>query len=239
MDATSEGTLLDGKLRYRQFCAGHRSGFEPVLLAAAIKANPGQLVLEAGTGAGAALLCLTQRVPGLRAVGLELDQDLARLAGDNFNNNGLANVYPVIGDAARPPFAAIFDHVLSNPPWHDAASTASPDAKRSLAHRAPPGLLAAWFSALTKTLKPRGTITVIVSASALAEVVTALSACDCGGITIFPLWPRAGAPAGQLIVAARRAVRSSPAVLPGLILHGATGLTAAAEAVLRGGAALF
>jgi hypothetical protein len=28
-------------------------------------------------------------------------------------------------------------------------------------------------------------------------------------------------------------------VLPGLILHGATGLTAAAEAVLRGGAALF
>ena len=55
-------------------------------------------------------------------------------------------------------------------------------------------------------------------------------------ITLFPLWPRAGQPAGQVILQARR--RGAGRVLPGLILHEGGGLTAAAEAVLRQSEAL-
>ena len=58
---TTEGTLLGGRVRYAQPARGYRTGIEPVLLAAAVPAVPGQAVLEAGTGAGAALLCLAAR----------------------------------------------------------------------------------------------------------------------------------------------------------------------------------
>jgi tRNA1(Val) A37 N6-methylase TrmN6 len=73
MDETTTGGLLNGRVTYRQFAAGHRSGFEPVLLAASVPAKTGQCVLEAGTGAGAALLCLSARVPGITGYGLERD----------------------------------------------------------------------------------------------------------------------------------------------------------------------
>ena len=61
----TDGHLLGGRVSYAQPREGFRSGIEPVLLAAAIPARPGEHVLEGGSGAGAALLCLAARVPGL------------------------------------------------------------------------------------------------------------------------------------------------------------------------------
>ena len=63
---TSDGCLLDGRVRYAQPASGsdgYRTGIEPVLLAASIPAQAGQRVLEAGVGAGAGLICLAARVP--------------------------------------------------------------------------------------------------------------------------------------------------------------------------------
>ena len=51
----TQGHLLGGRVRYAQPRSGFRSGIEPVLLAAAVPARPGERVLEAGSGAGAAL----------------------------------------------------------------------------------------------------------------------------------------------------------------------------------------
>ena len=118
MDEITTGGLFDGRVTYRQFAAGHRSGFEPVLLAASVPAKAGQIVLEAGTGAGAALLCLAARVPGLRGYGLELDAATAELANENFKINNLTRIFAIQGDATAPPFASqTFDHILANPPW--------------------------------------------------------------------------------------------------------------------------
>ncbi|HJS85951.1 MAG TPA: SAM-dependent methyltransferase, partial [Acetobacteraceae bacterium] len=61
MDVTG-GTLLGGRVRYAQPAEGFRSGIEPVLLAAAVPARPGECVLEGGSGAGAGLLCLAARI---------------------------------------------------------------------------------------------------------------------------------------------------------------------------------
>ena len=56
--AFSEDTLLGGKVRLRQPVDGYRAAIDPVLLAASLDAAPGQRVLEAGTGHGAAAICL-------------------------------------------------------------------------------------------------------------------------------------------------------------------------------------
>ncbi len=238
MEQTSEGGLLGGRLLYRQFLTGHRSGFEPVLLAAAVPAQPGDMVLEAGTGAGAALLCLGARVPGVCGVGLEIDPALAALANKNFKVNDLQHIHAVIGDATRPPFCPIFDHVMANPPWHAAAGTASPDQKRALAHQAAPGLLAGWIAALAAVLKPRGRITLILPAAAFSDATSALQAAGCGGAILLPLWPRAGQPAKMMILSAMRGGKAADRVLAGLVLHDEAGITPQANAILRDGNAL-
>ena len=76
----------------------------------------------------------------------------------------------------------------------------------------------------------------ILRADRLAEALTALPE---GGVTVFPLWPRAGVAAKRVIVQARRGRRAPLQMLPGLVLHAAEGrYTPEADAVLREGASL-
>jgi len=235
MGETTSGFLLGGRVTYRQFRAGHRSGFEPVLLAACVPALAGEWVLEAGTGAGAGLLCLGARVPGVRGAGVEQDADLAGLAEENFRNNELDGIFSVRANATRPPFGPeAFDHVFANPPWFGAASTPSPDPVRALAHHAG----ADWIPGLVSVLRPKGTITLILPAAALSATAAALRA-GCGGVTLFPLWPRAGMAAKMVIMCARKGSKSPDRVLPGLVLHDAQGITAEAQGFLREGKALL
>ncbi len=234
---TSEGSLLGGRVGYRQLRAGHRTGFEPVLLAAAVAARPGQMVLEAGTGAGAALLCLAARIPGVVGVGVERDAALSALARDNFAANDFKGLVSVRADATSLPFPPdSFHHVLANPPWFDARGTKSPDPLRALAHQAGPGLLSEWVASLTAVLRPRGSVTLILPASGFATASAALGR-NCGGITLFPLWPGAGVPAKLVILAARKGVKTADCVRAGLVLHDADGITQAAQEILRDGAA--
>jgi tRNA1(Val) A37 N6-methylase TrmN6 len=240
MDETTIGGLLGGKLHYRQLRTGHRTGFEPVLLAAAVPARAGERVLEAGTGAGAALLCLAARVPGVLGLGVERDAALARLAAENFAANGFAALLAVRGDVTALPFPAqCFDHVLANPPWFDEASTPSPDARRALAHQeAGAGLLERWVAALAFVLAPKGSLTLILPAASFARAASVLVAVKCGGVTLLPLWPRAGEAAKMVLLSARKGSKSPACVRPGLVLHDETGITPEAQAVLSAARAL-
>ncbi len=238
MDETTTGGLLNGRVMYRQFAAGHRSGFEPVLLAAAVPAKAGQCVLEAGTGAGAALLCLAARVPGISGYGLERDAATAQLANENFKINNLNDIFAVQGDAGSPPFAPqSFDHILANPPWFNPKSTQSPNARRAIAHHATPELLTGWITALTPLLRRQGSLTFILPAKSFAQAAAALRV-SYGAITLTPLWPRAGQPAKMILLAARRGSNAPDVIRPGLILHEGNAIAPAAQAILRDGAAL-
>ncbi|MGC9268695.1 tRNA1(Val) (adenine(37)-N6)-methyltransferase [Acidiphilium sp.] len=229
------GTLLGGKLTYRQLTTGHRSGIEPVLLAATVPARPGDTVIEAGTGAGAGLLCLGHRVPGLRGLGIERDPALAALAAANFRANAQHGLAAIAADIGHLPLQLPCDHGFANPPWRDLTDTASPDGARGRAHRAPPGLLLGWTKAIAALLKSGGTLTLILPAGALDDCLTALHHARCGGVKIMPLWPRSGRAAKLIIVQARKAARGRTSLLPGLILHDESGFTPQAESLLRAG----
>jgi hypothetical protein len=62
---TVENALLGGRVRLRQPVKGYRAGMDAALLAAAIAAEPGQRVIEAGCGAGAVLMQAAARRPGV------------------------------------------------------------------------------------------------------------------------------------------------------------------------------
>lgn len=234
------GTLLGGRVVYRQPLAGYRTGIEPVLLAASIPARPGERVLEGGTGAGAGLLCLCARVPGLSGEGVEIDPGMAALAEDNFRANGFDGLSAAAADLTGWTPVGVFDHAFANPPWHDARGTASPDGARRTALMAPPGLLAAWTARLAAGLRRRGTLTLILPASALGEGLAALAQAGCGETEIMPLWPHAGLPARLVILRGLRGgTARSERILAGLVLHQrGGGYTVEAEALLRGPEAL-
>ncbi|MBN9511352.1 MAG: methyltransferase [Alphaproteobacteria bacterium] len=234
-----EGRLLGGRVRHAQLRCGHRTGIEPVLLAASVPARPGERVLEGGTGSGAALLCLAARVPRVTGTGIEREPALAALARHNIAANGFAGLTVLEGDITAVAPDGPFDHAIANPPWHDAAGSASPDAAREVARRARPGLLALWAARLGAPLAHRGTVTLIIAAAVLPEALAALATAGCGSPAILPLWPRIGRAAKLLLLRAVKGGRGGAVVLPGLVLHGTDGrYTPEAEAILRDGAAL-
>jgi tRNA1(Val) A37 N6-methylase TrmN6 len=237
IEATA-GTLLGGRVRHHQPRNGHRTGIEPVLLAAAVPARAGQRVLEGGCGAGAALLCLAHRVPGIAGVGIERDPDLVRLACANAAANAAALAF-VAGDLAELRLEGVFDHAFANPPWHLAAATASPDAGREAAKRGAPGLFAAWANRLAAPLRHGGTLTLAIAAARLPECLAALAAAGCGSPAVLPLWPKPQREAKLALLRGVKGGRGACRVLPGLTLHETDGgYTAAATAILRDGAAL-
>jgi tRNA1(Val) A37 N6-methylase TrmN6 len=61
---TTEDALMGGRVRLRQPKTGYRAGLDAALLGAAIGAAEGERVLEAGCGAGAALLQAAARARG-------------------------------------------------------------------------------------------------------------------------------------------------------------------------------
>lgn len=241
----SDDKFLCGRLRLLQPLKGYRAATDPVLLAAACPAEPGQSVLDLGCGAGAAALCLGHRVPGLALAGLELQPAYADLARQNSERNAIPlEVHD--GDLSRMPkdLRRDFDHVIANPPYYHAGGSPSPIAARATAMQVETPL-SAWVAAATRRLRPGGWLTLICGADGLPEVLAALSP-KLGSAAVLPLAPREGRPALRVIVQARKGGRAPFRLLAPFVIHAGPAhdgdresYTPAANAVLREGADLL
>jgi tRNA1Val (adenine37-N6)-methyltransferase len=237
MVTTSDGYLLAGKVRYHQPTTGFRSGIEPVLLAASVPARGGQRVLEAGTGAGAALLCLAHRVPAILATGVEVDAAVSAVATQNARQSDGIEI--VTGDVLAAPLPALFDHAIANPPYHPPDGSPSPDGGRERAKRGSDALTQAWIARMSGLLRRRGTLTLIVPAWLVPSCLGAMSASGSPCSALFPLWPKVGRSAKLVLLRGIKDGRGPMRVLPGLVLHQEDGsFTHEARAVLDDGGQL-
>jgi tRNA1(Val) A37 N6-methylase TrmN6 len=239
----TEDRLLGGRVRMRQPMDGYRAAIDPVFLAASVPAEPHQLVLDVGCGLGAAMLCLAARVPHCRIVGLEMQRELVRLAGDNAILNGLeSRVSVMLGDLLHPPprlSPGAFDHVMANPPFNKrgrATLPATPDKADATVEG--DADLGSWVRFSLTMVRSKGTVTFIHRADRIDALLGHITG-RAGEIVVFPLWPGHSRAASRILVRARKQIAAPARLAVGLVLHEADGrLTTAAEAVLRGGGGL-
>lgn len=237
--------LLGGRVRFDQPATGYRAAIDPVLLAAAVPVRSGETVLELGSGAGAASLCLATRVSGCRVTGIERDTAQVAIANANAGANALADrVCFHVGDVAGslPEVAdGTFDHAIANPPFLEADRADQRQVSSSRQRAATiegDTLLDGWLLLLCRAVRPKGRITLIQRADRLDDILAGLRPLA-GDIAVLPLWPKAGQPARRVIVTARPGTAAPLRVLAGLVLHDdAGGFSAAAAAILNDAAPL-
>lgn len=235
--------FLGGKLSLWQPRAGYRAGVDPVLLAASVRARPGERVLDLGCGAGAAILCLAARVSGLSLAGVELQRAYADLAARN--GRGMLEVFHA--DIAQLPAALRqrqFDHVIANPPYFEVRRRrAGQDSSREAAigETTP---LATWVKIAAQRLGPKGCAHFIHRAERLPELLTAMAQ-RLGSIEVLPITPREGRLADRVIVRARKNGRANFKLHAPLVMHegprhvrDGDSYTPRVAAILREGAAL-
>ena len=243
MDAVTEDRLLDGRVRLRQPARGYRAGLDAALLAAACDARAGQRVIEAGCGAGGALLAAAARCPDTGFTGVERDPVALGLARENIALNGFeGRVDAIEGDVGKR-FSALalepFDAALANPPFFDDATRLrGPSPERRAAWIADDGL-EAWIAFLSKAVREGGSITVIHRADRLGGLLSML-ADKAGSVQVRPIHPFADEPAKRILVRAIKTGKAPLRLLPPLVLHDRDGgkHRPEVEAILRGEAAL-
>jgi tRNA1(Val) A37 N6-methylase TrmN6 len=241
--AFTEDRLLGGRVRLRQPAAGYRVAIDPVFLAAAVPAEPHQLVLDVGCGAGAAMLCLAARVPHLRVVGLEMQRDLVRLAGDNAILNAMeARVSVMIGDLLHAPprlSPGAFDHVMANPPYQERGRSSPAETPGKMGATVEGDAdLRAWVRFALAMVRPKGSVTFVHRADRVDALLGEIAG-RAGEVVVFPLWPGGDRPASRVLVRARKQIAAPARLMPGLVLHRPDGRPSdAAESVLREGRSL-
>lgn len=251
-DASTLDAFLGGRLMLSQPEAGYRAGLDAVLLAATVPAATANLaptIADLGAGVGAVGLAAVTRLPGLCAVMVEREPALAMLCRDNIARSGLgARAEVIIADLEAPArdletaglTADRFDCVVANPPFQiEGDGHLPPNQLRARAHAMPAGGIERWARAMARLVKPGGTVAMIHRADALAELLAVFSG-RFGALRVLPVLPRAGQPAGRVIIAGRKGSRAPLSLLPGLVVHGEQGhgFTPMLEAILRHGAGL-
>ena len=218
---------------------GYRVGTDAILLAASVPQRT-KRILDMGCGVGGVALCIARRLADVQITAVEIDLDMVALAERNILDNDFASQIRLLkGDitALSPVLAKSFDHVVSNPPYHDTRGTRPKNRSRALAHMGEDTKLADWVLAAIWATKPRGRISFICRADRASELITAFESNGAGETLICPLWPRHDTPASRVIIQVRKNITGPGAILPGLVVHNDKGgYTQSANLIMQGGA---
>ena len=244
----SQDGFLDGRFTLIQPKKGLRAGSDALYLSASVPAKPGQSIVEAGIGTGAAALALLTRVPDTRLLGIENFAPHAELARANADLNEMTERLAIIegdvlalkaDDMSRDGFACPFDHAMANPPFFDPAENRrGRSASRNAANVMSVDGLVSWVKNLSAWVRPGGTVTFVHRIEAFPQLLAAMDHA-LGDIHVLPLCATAGKDARRVLVQGIKGNKAPMKLIAPFVLHEADGRhTCQSEAVLRGGKAI-
>lgn len=234
--------LLDKQVKIFQPLDGYRASSDAVLLAAMPDDDLQNIrILDVGSGTGAVSLCLAQRLKknNVQIIGLELQEELAKLSSQSAAANGFDFVKFYQADIRQklnvPEYTPCsFDAVITNPPYseHDMPS---PKASKATAHNHRDFDLNHWLGFCLKSLKPFGRLYIINRSEALPNICCFLEG-KAGNITVQPVYSKENQTAKRVIIMAQKDSKTPCKILPPLVMHDTTGqYTENSEKILRQG----
>lgn len=239
--------FLGGRLHLSQPRHGFRAGLDSVLLGAAVAAGSTNL-LDLGAGVGTAGLVALVSRPALVATFAERDSDMADLAAQNIEENGLsaraslARIDIAAPGPKRVAAGLLTDHftsVIANPPFFETGTGTAPSGARQAARHMPAEDLDRWVRTAAAAAAPGGEVIFIYPAAGLAPLLASFSG-RFGAVTVLPLLPRQGEPASRILIRGIKASRAPLRLLASRPLHqpDGRGFLPEFDAIFRGQAGL-
>jgi tRNA1Val (adenine37-N6)-methyltransferase len=222
-DETVE-SLFGGRLKILQKKKGYRYTIDSVLLAHFVEPKKRDRILELGAGSGVISLLLAFRHPGVQVTGLELQADLADMAGRSVSMNGLeGRVKMLCGDARR---AAEFletrsqDVAVFNPPYRKMGSgQVNPATEKALARHEIAGSIADFLKASSRALVPGGRVFMIYPCSRMVEAIHRMRAAKMEPKRLRMVHSKPGSRGDFILVEGVKGGGEELAVLPPLFIY--------------------
>ncbi len=226
--------LLIGGLKIIQQVDGFRFSLDAVLLAHFATVKRGAAAVDLGAGTGVLGLLLAAR--GAASVtGVELDPDMAAMAGRSIVLNGLEGRLAVLCADVRSIAsggllaAKRWDLVVANPPYRSPVGGAvSPRGAVALARHELAGGLDEFVAAAAYLLKERGRLAMVHLPERLADIVGAMRAAGLEAKRLRLVHPAPDKAAKLMLVEGVRGARPGLAVEPPLHVYDAAGRHSAA-----------
>jgi tRNA1Val (adenine37-N6)-methyltransferase len=215
-------------LRIIQPVKGYRFSLDPLLLCAFAGGVEEGRVIDLGAGSGIIPLIMARRSPSAQIVGVELQEEMAALAGRNVALNGLSDRVEIIcADilSLRGRFpASAFDLVLANPPYRrEGTGRISPRTGRDRARHETTATLVDFLETAKYLVGPAGTIAFIYHPLRLVELCTAASGLKLALLKMRMVHGNRGAPARMVLLELVKGRRGELEVLPPLFVYGNDG----------------
>ena len=172
----TEDTFFNGSVTIRQERFGYRFSIDPVLLAGHVRLKPGSRVVDLGTGCGVIPVLLAYRFPETKIYGVEIQEELARLAMCNIELNNLsARVKILCRDLNLLNCGLIespVDMIVCNPPYRRLDSgRINPNDQRAVARHEIKATLPEILSLAKRMLKTAGELFLIYPATRITDLL--------------------------------------------------------------------
>jgi tRNA1Val (adenine37-N6)-methyltransferase len=171
--------LFDGRLKIIQKKEGYRFSIDAILLAQFASLIEAPSIIDLGTGSGIIPLILARKTAASFIVGVEVQEQLARMAQRTIALNGLTGRISIVhndlrkvGDYLQP---SSFDLVVCNPPYFPVTDgRINPDAEKAIARHEIMATLKDVTAASHYVVKPEGLITIIFPAKRIIDLLDTL-----------------------------------------------------------------
>lgn len=203
---------------------GYRFSVDPVILAAHAAPQPGERIVDLGTGCGIMPLILSHRYPETRITGIELQEDLATLARKNMAENRVSGTISILTKDIRTlrpsDLGGCVDLVISNPPYKKKKSgRINPDPQKAIARHEIELTLAELLATTARILAPNGRFIIIFPADRLAELMKGMEKNGMGPETARFVHTKKDRPAKRVIMTGIKNQNPVFTVMPPLFLR--------------------
>ena len=174
--------ILGGSLRIVQKKTGYRFSLDALLLAHFAGLREGDDLIDLGTGSGIVALILAGRYPCGRVLGIEIQEQLVRMAKRSAAMNGLDRCVEILqGDVRRPESLCAprsFDAAVFNPPYRRFRSgRMNLDPEKTVARHETMGTAADFLAAAGHALREGGRVYTIYPATRIVEMLYRMRIC--------------------------------------------------------------